>query len=113
MGRDGYGGLSPEDRRFFYEEMPDAFVDAGCRQVRSAFKTILSLASAVAVSLFGVGVLCKMVGLFPAIAIYSACMAGFFYVDRRLAQKSQKAARSARAYDSMEYGDFDVTPRGR
>ncbi len=160
MGHNGYDALSPEDKRFIYEELPKAFVDADCRQVSMAFKTmvarVMAVANslfviglltnlvglipgilifsaimggyfyvdrafktmvarvmAVANSLFVIGLLTNLVGLIPGILIFSAIMGGYFYVDRRLMQRAAYEARNAHAFDSMEYKDFDVTPKGR
>lgn len=113
MGHNGYDALSPEDKRFIYEELPKAFVDADCRQVSMAFKTMVARVMAVANSLFVIGLLTNLVGLIPGILIFSAIMGGYFYVDRRLMQRAAYEARNAHAFDSMEYKDFDVTPKGR
>ena len=113
MGHNGYDALSPEDKRFIYEELPKAFVDADCRQVSMAFKTMVARVMAVANSLFVIGLLTNLVGLIPGLLLFSAIMGGYFYVDRRLMQRAAYEARNAHAFDSMEYKDFDVTPKGR
>ncbi len=108
-----YNGLSPEDKRFIREELPKAIVDAECRQVSMAFKTMVARVMAVATSLLCVSVFMDALGPILGILLFSAAMGGFFYVDRRLMKRAAYEAKNAHAFDSMEYKDFDVTPTDR